>query len=287
MATAATNTKTKPIIVAEPSLLAQLRRDGYQLIPHQPRPLTGQIVAQFPDATTGGQRAVTDYELAARKHFKITAPETATALGRTMRQTWAFEVEGVGFQFNEHYESRRWYGLLYLSHCRVCGVECRNNVTQPPSARCRDCWRTTQTGPRCPETDLACSTAYMKHHCDCETCRGWNAAKQRARRTRVPGEAGGDVPTSISIQIPVGEKPLPPVKTPTEMEVGTSGLDGHWSGGWTWLPASVRASLAAYEAWIVMWQDNNQDGEEVDDGRAGADRDAAALSVEKGPCVPV
>src|SRR5437773_10121193 len=106
----------QPNIVARPSLLTQLQRDGYRLIPHQPRPLTGAIVAQCPDATTGAPRDVTDYELAARRHFHIMDSETAVAVGQTMRQTWAFEVDGVRFLFNEHYESRRWYGLLYLSY---------------------------------------------------------------------------------------------------------------------------------------------------------------------------
>ena len=37
-------------------------------------------------------------------------------------------------------------------------------------------WRTTELDtPRCPEHDLACSTAYNKRKCKCEACKAWHS----------------------------------------------------------------------------------------------------------------
>lgn len=211
-----------------PVLRKYLQQDGFTLIPNHLRPLDGRIVGTWFDPATGGPRPVTDYEIVGRFLFGAES-EQAHTLGRMVRQTWYFRVEGIKLRCNEAFEQWTHHGLQYVSTCQGCGEERWNNADRVPHPLCQVCRQ--NRSERCPDTDLACSTAYKRHGCRCLVCRRWNAAKHRALRFR------RDNPVVSSVQTP--KKVLTPTPVCWSTNNGVT--------RWTWLPSRVRQTLARYE----------------------------------------
>jgi hypothetical protein len=262
---AVTNTPTRPApdrAFTWPVLREHLQRDGFDLIPNYARPLDGHVVDTHVDPITKQERAVTDYELAGRKLMGYTVGEIEAAqaetLGRKLRQTWDFTVDGMPLRCNESFEHQSNFGLQYASTCRHCGLPRWNNADHPATPLCGTCRIALSDTPRCPEMRCACSTAYKRHGCRCEPCRKWNAAKHRflyAKRRSNPNlssvtttnvrEESAPVPTSL-LGLRLGlDSPLD--------------TDTPWSAAWTWLPVTVRESLARYEAAIESIENQIQE----------------------------
>lgn len=221
---------------AFPELLTTLRND-FRLVPNYDRALDGRVVDTRFDPATKQLRNVTDRELVAL----IIGP----AYGGQFFQTWYFVVDGIHFQFNQAFESWRYHGLRYQTACRDCGEALWVPIYRQPRRRCLTCHQNRSTTPTCPESDdtVRCSTAYVKHHCRCATCREWNATRQRQRRAR-----NNPVSSKQQLQEILREESYFPVVTPRTNRVVTPPENEHGAVTWTWLPASLRNVLARYEA---------------------------------------